>query len=280
MADTEETPAQRQARIRRQKREAKITGSGTERLDKITRLSGRTPESMRHESPAMTPRSSTPSELPSPPNTLQDPSVNATPEQIRAQEEFLKAMLRQPMPQEGQAQQQPQAQEEDPMLKMLQAMMGGADGASDPNAPGGGMGGIPGMSPDDISKMTGLPSFLTSMFMGSQKAPPTQAEMRATRLWKIVHVVFAIFAGLYLVFCINTATETFGENPPAPATFQNPFIVFATGELLVQGSRVLTSGHSDKSGIGLWIQMLREFVGDGAIVVFMLGIASWWKGSI
>jgi hypothetical protein len=45
MADTEETPSQRQARIRREKREAKIIGSGTERLDKITRLSGRTPES-------------------------------------------------------------------------------------------------------------------------------------------------------------------------------------------------------------------------------------------
>jgi len=45
MADAEETPAQRQARIRRQKREAKITGTAAERLDKITRLSGRTPES-------------------------------------------------------------------------------------------------------------------------------------------------------------------------------------------------------------------------------------------
>jgi GET complex subunit GET2 len=44
MADPEETPAQRQARIRQQKREAKITGNASERLDKITRLSGRAPE--------------------------------------------------------------------------------------------------------------------------------------------------------------------------------------------------------------------------------------------
>lgn len=44
----EETPAQRQARIRRQKREAKITSNATERLDKITRLSGRTPESSEY----------------------------------------------------------------------------------------------------------------------------------------------------------------------------------------------------------------------------------------
>ena len=44
MADEEESPAQRQARIRREKREAKIRAGGSERLDKITRLSGRTPE--------------------------------------------------------------------------------------------------------------------------------------------------------------------------------------------------------------------------------------------
>ena len=40
-----ESPAQRQARLRRQKREAKINGSAQDRLDSITRLSGRTPES-------------------------------------------------------------------------------------------------------------------------------------------------------------------------------------------------------------------------------------------
>jgi hypothetical protein len=49
MAETEETPSQRQARIRREKREAKIKAGGAERLDKITALSGRTPEtSMLH----------------------------------------------------------------------------------------------------------------------------------------------------------------------------------------------------------------------------------------
>ncbi|KAK5559784.1 hypothetical protein LTR46_001533 [Exophiala xenobiotica] len=291
MAETEETPAQRQARIRRQKREAKITGAAAERLDKITRLSGRTPESMRNDSPLATPsQPSTPSQVSTPPYAAQNASANPTLEQVRAQEEFFKAMLRQPMEQDGQT---PQQEPEDPMMKMLQAMMGGMggmpgmggmgsmDGAYDPNVPGGGgIGSVPGISADDISKMTGVPSFLTNMFMGGQKAPPTQAEIQATRLWKVLHVIFAVVAGLYLVLCINKATEAFGENPPAPATFQNPFIVFATGELLVQGTRVLTSGHSGKSGFGLWIQTAREIIGDGAIVVFLLGIACWWKGSI
>ena len=165
------------------------------------------------------------------------------------------------------------------MMKMLQAMMGGVDGSNDPNFPGS-MGAGAGLSPDDISKATGLPPFLTGMMAGGQKAPPTRAEIQAARLWKIVHAVFGIVVGLYLASSINRSTETFGENPPAPATFQNPFLVFVTGELLVQGTRVATKGHSGKGGFRLWIQMVKEFIGDGAIVVFMLGLASWWKGSV
>lgn len=44
MSAEEETAAQRQARIRQQKREAKIKASAQDRLDKITKLSGRAPE--------------------------------------------------------------------------------------------------------------------------------------------------------------------------------------------------------------------------------------------
>ena len=44
MSEIEETASQRQARIRRERREAKIKTGGADRLDKITRLSGRTPE--------------------------------------------------------------------------------------------------------------------------------------------------------------------------------------------------------------------------------------------
>ena len=40
-ASGEETPTQRQARLRRERREAKIKEQGTSRLEKITKLSGR-----------------------------------------------------------------------------------------------------------------------------------------------------------------------------------------------------------------------------------------------
>lgn len=188
-------------------------------------------------------------------------------------------MLRQPSPQEGPGQTQHQ-QQEDPMLKMLQAMLGGMDGTADPDASGG-MGAIPGISPDDISKATGLPPMLTNMMMGNQKAPPSQAEIRATQVWKVLHVVFAILAALYLIVSVNILTEKYGENPPAPATFQNPFIVFSTGELLLQSGRILLfKGQSGKSGIGLWIQMGKELFGDGMVMVFGLGLAQWLNGYV
>jgi hypothetical protein len=45
MSSPEESPAQRTARQRRERREAKIKAGGSARLDKITSLSGRTPAS-------------------------------------------------------------------------------------------------------------------------------------------------------------------------------------------------------------------------------------------
>lgn len=43
MSSADESPAQRAARLRRERREAKIKEGGVSRLDKITSLSGRTP---------------------------------------------------------------------------------------------------------------------------------------------------------------------------------------------------------------------------------------------
>jgi GET complex subunit GET2 len=163
------------------------------------------------------------------------------------------------------------------MMKMLQAMMGGMDGAPDPDAPGS-AGGFPGLSPDDLSKATGLPPFLTNMFMGNQKAPPSAAEIRTAQIWKILHAVFAIVATVYLIFTVNRSTQTYGANPPPPPTFQNPFVTFLTGEILLQSGRILSKAHSGKSGIGLWVQMAKEMLGDGMILVFGLGLAQWLSG--
>src|SRR2546423_3682267 len=203
MADAvEETAAQRQARIRREKREAKIKAGGSERLDKITKLSGRTPEMSTFE-----PRSlrlgrrsvqlcsltrrlivrndqPSPSSSPAPqPSQASPPSMplmsnSDDPAQLQAQEEYIRAFLRAQEPQPEQPQQG--QQEDDPMMKMLNMLLGGTDG-SNPNR-----GGLP-VPPDDISKATGLPPFLTNMFIGEESAPPTLADKQRARIWALVH---------------------------------------------------------------------------------------------
>ena len=208
-----------------------------------------------------------------PPN-LARANGSANPEQNRMQEEYLKALLGGPS--QGQGQQAGQATDpgtEDPMMKMMSQLMGGMQ--SDPNDPNA----MPSFNPDDLAKATGLPSFVTNKLFGSKKAPPTPAEARQTRLWRSLHAIFAIITGLYLLFTVRRSTQTFGESPPAPATFQNPFTVFALGELFLQSARMLTAGQSGKRGAGLWLQMVKESAGDGAIMIFLLGVSSWLKGT-
>ncbi|EER39742.1 conserved hypothetical protein [Histoplasma capsulatum H143] len=99
MSAAEESPAQRAARLRRERREAKIKADGSARLDKITSLSGRTPAStLREDSPpSLSDSSPTPghrpqtlskssSPLPPPPNV-----EDQAPENLKAQEEYLRA---------------------------------------------------------------------------------------------------------------------------------------------------------------------------------------------
>lgn len=45
MSTPEESPAQKAARMRRERRDAKLKEGGAARLDKITSMSGRTPAS-------------------------------------------------------------------------------------------------------------------------------------------------------------------------------------------------------------------------------------------
>jgi GET complex subunit GET2 len=193
------------------------------------------------------------------------------PEQARLQEEYLRALMRGPGSQANGQDQNASAQD-DPMMQMLNSMMSGMGGPQDPNNPDA----MP-FSPDELAKQSGLPSWATSMMFGSQQAPPTPAEQRTLRIWKFIHVVVALLSGFYMLFTINRSLQTYGPEPPAPATFQNPFVVFLMAELALQSTRVLTAGQAGKRGPGLWYQMLKEFAGDGAIIVFMVGLATWWN---
>jgi GET complex subunit GET2 len=157
------------------------------------------------------------------------------------------------------------------MLLMMNQMFGKLGGDT------GGEGGLP-FSSDDLAKATGLPAFITDKFMGKQRSPPTPAEEKADRMWNIIHTLFALLAGAYVVFVVGRSIDTFGVNSPAPATFQNPFLVFIMGELLIQGFKTVGASQGAKKGPWLWLQVLKDLARDGCIVVFVMGAASWWKG--
>jgi GET complex subunit GET2 len=196
--------------------------------------------------------------------------------QIRAQEDFLRSMLRAQDPQQqGQdGEQQQQQMPEDPMMRLLASLTGG-DGNTDPNNPAG----LP-LSPEDIQNATGMPSWATSLLMGGNgKVPPTAEERKTAAIWNVAHIVFSILAGLYLLFVLRDATSKFGKDPPPPPTAKNPFLTFVLGELGIHGSRILMRGPSSTKRSNGWLQIVKDVARDGSIVLFMLGAANWWNGT-
>ncbi|KAJ5606036.1 hypothetical protein N7510_008817 [Penicillium lagena] len=272
MSTPEESPAQRAARLRRERRETKIRDGGSQRLNKITSLAGRKPQ----------PPSLLPPAHPHPPAPQIRPSPSPQPdmqsaESLRAQQEAFRALLRQSAPEPGQDQQQPGDMPEDPTIKLLNSLLGAMPG--DPNAapppgappqPPGQQ--PPGLSPADIASALGVPPYLANMLGGKQ--PPTEQEQKRQRVLKTLHVLFAVVVSVYLLFVIGKSVATFGFPPPKPATAQNPWTVFVTGELVLSGGRVLLAGK--QGGLGMAVQLVRDVIRDGSLVLFVLGMGTWY----
>lgn len=284
MSSVEESPAQQAARRRRERREAKIREGGSARLDKITSLSGRPPAS-EDPSPAPRPAPSPaettasapeqPTQAAPKPAAVPPPSTDGdSPENIRAQQEYLRALLRAHPPQ----QQEQQKVEHDPMLRLLSAMMGGLPGAEN-TAPGSETGPQTGLQPDDLSAALGLPPFLSKLLLGQKRREPPSPEARqAEWRWRLGHAIFALLVGLYSLFIWWSSLATFGSNPPPPATVQNPWTILVTGELALGGARLLLgSQHTERGAVVQ--QTMRHAVQDLGILVFVIGVRQWWTGA-
>ncbi|KAL8797225.1 MAG: hypothetical protein Q9195_000692 [Heterodermia aff. obscurata] len=318
--DSSESPTQKQARLRRERREAKIKAGGSSRLDKITQLSGRPAETPSNDPPfnptalpahedATTPD---PEEIDitchpytsrSPPKKHSRQSTEAPTEaDVRA---LLRSGALQPRAEAslGRSQQQ----EDDPMMRLFQQLMGGIGG--DPGSEGDG----------------GLPSGLAAMLNGGagdmdgmrqqQQGASSAAVNSSSYIWRMLHALYAMILGIYLVshssFVASsarlTASQPAGSSPASsvssvveadhPAV--NMFWIFATAELVLQGSRLYLDERNDWRQGG-WLQIIGGFlpepwkgrvrlvghysgiwntvVEDGMVIVFMLGIMGWWKG--
>lgn len=232
-----------------------------------------------------------PRPAPSTTATVQD----ETPEDLQAQQEYFRALLRQAAPAPGQQQQEQQqlgqlgqrsrpateggGDEEDPAVKLLHSLIGG----NMPTGDQGGTGPTEGPSQADLLSALGVPPILANM-AGAATRTPTETEKKEATRWKAVHVIFAVVVGVYVLVLISGSVATFGSPPPPPATARNPFLVFTTGEVVLSGARMAMKsssrpqgGDNNQNAGGLGrasqcIEVVRDVVRDGSLVVFVLGL--------
>lgn len=308
----DESPAQKAARLRREKRNAKLVAGGSERLNRITSLGGRpvAAENGRSASnkaenssddmqdttasrPAAA-QSSVPSPTPKP-ATVHD-GTNDDPAEVDISQMFQRqppsangqdpqALFRQMLMASGaQDQGAPGAAggqapgSEDPMMQMMQQLLGGAGGGADGSSGGG------------------LPPGLANMFGGQQQSEP---DTYANNIWRIVHAAFSLLLGLYAAVNFTfTGSKAARSQYAVEGVASQLFWIFATIELLLQSSRYfIDGGKLPVSGImGGLGQMLPEpyanyvrifsrysiiyttVVSDAMVVIFVLGCVAWWKG--
>lgn len=285
-----ESPAQKQARLRRERRAAKLQ-DGENRLQAITALQGGTHRDVKKDLPGLS------------------GTANPDPDEIDISEHhYTPATLSRlpspfafddgaPPPSAGQG-----PPGSDDMMAILQQMMGGGGPGGMPGAPG-----QPG-PPGDLPP--GLANLMSAMGGGGAASEPSP-EQSSAWLWRLVHALFSFGLAVYIVLRTpftgsKLSREFHGDNDDwstdssAAETFAHFFYLFATFEVVVQTSRYyIERGRLQGSGIlstiggllpepyagyvrvvGRYSVIYSTVVSDAMVVVFVLGAASWWKGGV
>lgn len=171
---------------------------------------------------------------------------------------------------------------DDPMMNLLQQMMGG----------------VPGEGSDGMPAFPGM-------------AIPTVASEPYAYLWRIVHAVFAVGLGLYIAFMTPFTGSKAGREASAmsylpvegaassglsPASVHF-FWIFSTAEVLLQTSRFFVEKGRVQQGTVLGIisgflpepykgylalvtrysRIWTTVSADAMTLVFVLGACAWWK---
>ena len=186
------------------------------------------------------------------------------------------------------------------MMAMLSQLMGGMPGGT--AGAEGADGGLP----------PGLAAMLGGMGGGAQgQQGQGQGGDPYDYVWKILHALFAFVLAAY----VTATTRAFsgpmvripGKGMLAGDTIQagegtNLFWAFATAELILQSTRYFLERGRTGSQLGGWMGMASgmvpepyrsyvrlvgrysgiwsTIVEDGMVVVFIVGIVSWWKGAV
>ena len=193
-------------------------------------------------------------------------------------------------------------------MRLLQQMMGGIGGE-----PGADQDGA--LPPGLAAMLGGMGSGGAAGMPGAQQQGASAARDKSVYVWRILHALSALMLGIYLVshasFTSSAARLTLGRStapPPASSasgsidTNQptvNMFWIFATAELVLQGSRYFLDPEAGRGQAG-WLQLIggilpepwrgwsrlagqysgiwKTLVEDAMVVVFVMGIVGWWRG--
>lgn len=301
MADSE-SPAQEKARLRRERRAAKIQAGGASRLEAISSLQGGSHRDVSRDipvkpSPTASPRptSALPgTETPDPEEIDISQHHYVPSSQPRLPSPFSVDSGRSPLPLPGQPTQNVDPSQ-DPMFNILQQML---QGQGQP-----GQAGQPGQ----------LPPGMANMFQAMQgnASPEPSPSQSSAWIWRLVHSLFSFGLALYIVqtpftgskSARNSASEADGkwtsDESPAEA-FKHFFYLFSTFEVVLQSSRYfIEKGQLQGSGIlstvgailpepyagyvrvvGRYSVIYSTVVSDAMVVVFVLGAMCWYKGTV
>lgn len=307
MADTSdapenETPNQRQARLRREKRQKKMAEQGEDRLARIKALNGGVapPEEVLGGPVAQ----STKSAYVEDPDEVDISTVtpgNGTPsrqQHVDAVDNPLAAAMLQMQQEQARNQRQQRAEgsaEEDPMARMMEQMMGlmGGD-PSNPNA----------KPPDLPPALKALMGGVGGAAGAQQQEPPATSS---TYLWRTVHAIFALLLAGYIAVTSTFTGSKLAREPHFYASGEGYglerrlFLIFCTAELVLQSTRyfaekgqlrgngmlakVANSGFVPEPWAG-YVRIVGRYVGiaqtimtDAMVIVFVFGAMAWWRGA-
>ena len=224
------------------------------------------------------------------PSAARTPNVNSNANNGAPSQADIRALLRSQQP-GGESEQQG---EEDPMIKILQQLMGGTPG------PDGQVGEGDGGVPPGLAAMLGAGGMAGIPGLG----PQAQKEDTYGYLWKILHAIFALVLGVYITAMSHAFTGDVTRGGISGAGHEggvNVFWVFATAELALQSSRFFMEKERSKP-LGGWIGIVGNIlpepwkgyltlgarysgiwstvVEDGMVIIFIVGLVAWWKGAV
>ncbi|KAH6610214.1 hypothetical protein Trco_000234 [Trichoderma cornu-damae] len=308
--------AAEQARLRKERREAKIKAGGSARLEKITGVGGRVAGDSEPTAP------SAPDSSSNAPTSSEHAS--ADPAEVDISEHFFVPKKASRKPIDGVFSPSPEPALSDAQLRQMmlgfdrpeQAGLGGA--AAGPGLP-------PGMEDDPIVKMMSqvmssgaIPGFggadgasnpFANMSMPQQQAPVQLPKASSLSLWRLVHALVAL--GLGLFFVLTTAFSgsrierertalAFDQEADAEAERRKNlfFWTFATAEVLLLSTRFFLDKRSTNAtgfvatAISYLPQPYRGYIevgqrylqifaavrADILTCIFVLGVVSWWLG--